>query len=524
MKRQPLGRPGKRYAKELSESFRVDKRGVLIRPGLGEDSDKNGPERALERYRPFPVEALPDPVRSFVVENARAIGCDDAYVALPLLASLAAAIGNTRRIELKRGWREPAVIWTAAVGDSGTLKSPAHEAGTRPLVSRQTEAFRRYREERDDFEREKLGFDVALAAWKASGAKKGEPPPKKPQEPVPTRYVISDVTVEAVAQILERQPRGVLLSLDELSGWLGSFDRYAAARGGDVAHWLSMHRASPITVDRKTAKQLTHIPHAAVSVTGGVQPVALQRALGTVHFENGLAARLLVAMPPRRIKKWTDSEITQAIEPSFDNVFDRLLGLEFRDNGTGDPEPIVVTLSAQAKDAWVAFFNEHAAEYAELVGDLSAAWAKLEGYAARFALILHLVRWAANDRELIDPCTVDAESVKAGALLSGWFGGEARRVYAVLGESGAERDRRRLVEWIERRGGVVTARELQQGHRRFRTAEDAEVALRALEKRSWVFGRLFPRLTGAEGRQDDFGLHNRLQSTEPEHRGKPWFR
>jgi len=68
------------------------------------------------QYRPFPVEALPEPVRGFVDAGARAIGCDPSFVALPLLAALASAVGNTRRLRLKRGWLVPPILWTSVVG------------------------------------------------------------------------------------------------------------------------------------------------------------------------------------------------------------------------------------------------------------------------------------------------------------------------------------------------------------------------------------------------------------------------
>ena len=87
--------------------------------------------------------------------------------------------------------------------------------------------------------------------WKKSGRKKGEPPPEPPAEPVAVRYIVSDCTVEALAVLLEQRPRGLLVARDELSGWVNSFDAYKSCRGADVAHWLSMHRAGPLTVDRK---------------------------------------------------------------------------------------------------------------------------------------------------------------------------------------------------------------------------------------------------------------------------------
>jgi hypothetical protein len=62
-------------------------------------------------FRPFPVDALPEPIRGFVDAGARAIGCDLPYLALPLLTAIAAAIGNARRLELKRGWSAPPILW-----------------------------------------------------------------------------------------------------------------------------------------------------------------------------------------------------------------------------------------------------------------------------------------------------------------------------------------------------------------------------------------------------------------------------
>ena len=56
-----------------------------------------------EHYTPFPVELLPEPIGGYVQEAARSIHCDPSYVALPLLSAIGAAIGNTRRIVLKRG-------------------------------------------------------------------------------------------------------------------------------------------------------------------------------------------------------------------------------------------------------------------------------------------------------------------------------------------------------------------------------------------------------------------------------------
>jgi hypothetical protein len=240
-----------------------------------------------------------------------------------------------------------------------------------------------------------------------------------------------------------------------------------------------MHGGRGIMVDRKTGIPRTiYVPRAAVSVAGGIQPATLQRALGRAYFENGLAARLLLASPPRRVKQWTEAEIDSATETAVAKMFDWLYSLEPVSGPDGDVEPGIVRLSPQAKDAWVVFYNEHAQEQVALTGDESAAWSKLEGYVARLALLVHCVRCAAG--EVTDFDTMDELSMGMGVALCRWFGYETRRVYAMLSETDVDRQRRELVELVRRLGGNVTARDLMRSSRAYRTSESAEADLNAL--------------------------------------------
>jgi hypothetical protein len=134
-------------------------------------------------------------------------------------------------------------------------------------------------------------------------------------------------------------------------------------------------------------------------------------------------------------------------------------------------------LTPEGRAAWIDFYNAHANEQAELTGDLAAASSKLEGYTARLAQVVHFVRWAAGDSTLRNADEVDEQSIGAGVELSRWFGHEARRVYAMLGESEEDRGRRQLVELLRRVGGSATIRELMRSSRMFKKAEDVELAL-----------------------------------------------
>lgn len=59
---------------------------------------------------PFPVSALPPTVAAYVRAVAAALPCSPETIALPLLAAVASAIGNSRRVRLKASWSEPSVI------------------------------------------------------------------------------------------------------------------------------------------------------------------------------------------------------------------------------------------------------------------------------------------------------------------------------------------------------------------------------------------------------------------------------
>jgi len=456
------------------------------------------PVASIERFQPFPTYALPEPIRGFVRAGAKAIQCDPSFIALPMLTVLGAAIGNTRALRLYRGWEVPPIIWTAIVGESGTAKTPAFKLVMRPIRERQRKALERHAEAMRQHEADLAHYEKALAEWKRD-KKTTDEPPTKPESPQAKRFIVSDTTVEALAPLLLANPRGLLLARDELAGWIGSFDRYASGKGGaDAAHWLSMHNGESVVVDRKTGNPRTiYVPMASVSICGGIQPTILHRALGIEHRESGLAARLLLTCPPRKPKQWTEADIDPTAEAEIARLVDRLYELQPTIGDDDEQRPVVVCLTPDAKAAWKAYYNAHAKEQIDLASELSAAWSKLEEYAARLALVVHFARWAAYDPTLQSADAVDAESMAAGVKLAQWFKGEARRVYSLLSESDDDRDQRRLIEWIERKGGSVTTRDVQQGHRRYQAAQEAEAVLNELAKAGC--GRWEPTPSGRRG-------------------------
>lgn len=215
-----------------------------------------------------------------------------------------------------------------------------------------------------------------------------------------------------------------------------------------------------------------------MSVCGGIQPGTLKKAIGTEHRENGLLARMLLAYPPPRSRRWSEAAIrANSVEP-FTELLRSLRGIEFERDRIGEPVSGIVELSHTAKNLFRDFYNEHAQEQETLDDDLAAAWSKLEEYAARLALIIHVCRHASGEN--VTERDIDEVTMAAGIELTRWFCRETRRVYAVLEQNEAERACHELAEWIRRKGGDVSVPEVQGGHRRFHTADETESALQKL--------------------------------------------
>lgn len=405
-----------------------------------------------QQYQPFPIEALPTPLADFVAQGSSALGCDPAYLALPALGVVGGLLGSTRKLELKRTWQEPPVIWSLIVGDSGTRKSPAFRLATAPLYALQ--------------HRLNLEHQQALANHQTVNGDASEP------TEAPTERILftTDTTIEALAEILDDNPRGLVVVCDELTAWFGMFSRYQSGKqgGSDLGRWLSMHAAHGFAYHRKTGDhRRIFVPQAAVSVTGGIQPGVLARALTREYQEAGLAARLLMAMPPRRANTWNTSDVEEKVEQTYEQLLISLFALE--------ESTIVHTLTPLAHEGWVRFYNEWNQQQQQVSGALAAAYSKLEGYAARFALIHHVVSHVQSGTI---PLEVELPALQAGVTLCRWFAQEVERIYATLLGNSQGEDLRQLITLIYNRGGTISTRELMRANRRrYSTSLAAKQAL-----------------------------------------------
>ena len=436
--------------------------------------------RSSLEWEPFPCDTFPKLLQNYIVESAAALNIDPAYVGPFTLAAVASAVGSAFWIELRRGWKEPAIIWPVIVAASGSGKSPGLSAAIEPLRILQNESDRQYKKEAADHETEQAIYQADFAKWKHERHKNPQAqPPEKPVSPMVKTYLADDTTPEALVEIVEENPFGICLPKDELAGWIGSFDAY---RGGkvskDLAFWLSMHNGQPCRINRKTGKKLAVASTPNVNVCGGIQIGMLRKILteNEHYFDSGLAARLLFAMPPDRPQYWTEAVVADSTRFLYQGIIKTIIGMrtgdEFLrpDEKPLDPSvPCIVTLSDSAKRLFAEFCNTSADERARMNSEAQKAfWPKLTGYAARIALVFHVVKWmdgATADRQI-----VDAETMESAIRLTQWFKRESLRIVeTVRGEAAqVDMEARAILDAIRRNGGEITVRELRQGVWMFR--------------------------------------------------------
>lgn len=403
----------------------------------GEPSPSSTPDgsrrvpRVAAPYVPFPLDALPAKLGNFVFEVSDVMGCDPALVLMPCLAIAGGIVGNARSIQLKRTWRESPIIWAVSVADSSSTKSPAFRLVEAPLVALQLKINNSFGQKRDIF--------------------------------------ISDCTIEHVGTVLQGNPRGTLLAMDELTSWFGSFTRYRKT-GSDAANWCQLWQCGTYKKDRATADTPNIlVPEACCSVTGTITPGNLASVFSTPGlFETGLLFRMVYAMPPGRNEPWHEREVKPATMAYWAHRCETLLNLEGRH---------CLLPCEEAKKLWVEYFDSTSKKIDMAPFLVRAALVKLRAYTARFALLHFLLGCHEVDNGV---GTIPVESMAAGIRLAQWFADEADRVYMLRGESEESRDLRSLADSIgKREGGRVTPSQLvQSNRRRFPTVD---VAMNVLE-------------------------------------------
>lgn len=248
--------------------------------------------------------------------------------------------------------------------------------------------------------------------------------------------MINDGTVEKIGELLNRNPRGLLLSRDELSGWFWALEK--PGREGDREFYLEGWNGSGgFTYDR-IGRGTLHIPALCLSIFGTIQPGKLKAyidaALRGGAGDDGLLQRMQLAVWPEISKDWVN--IDRAPDRSARNqafrIFEELDQITPKEIGaqTQGEEIPSLRFAPEAQAIFGAFLEK--LERRLRSGTLVDAPA-FESYLSKYrslmpslALIFHLMK-------RVDGSSGTAVSATAARLAERWCGfleAHARKIYA----------------------------------------------------------------------------------------------
>lgn len=371
----------------------------------------------------FPIDVLPSRLQEIIKEANATLGFPVDYMAGAMLSAMAAVIGNTHSAEAMAGWKEYAILFVALVGCPGVCKSHPLSYLMQPLI---------------DHDAEKAAqFAEALKSYNAAI----ELPPKErvangyelnPVEPRRVRFMMQDVTNEAVHRILSENPRGLILMYDELSGWVKNFNRYN--NGSESEFWMSVFNHKVAMSDRKSSQSGVFIRNPFLCVIGTIQPKVLTDLAANNRNANGFMERILYVFPADQSKpKW---DRTRRL-PSFDiaaawrEILSRLIGIIPTADGNGEIIPEDVPFSPYALDRLYQWQNEQTDRCnADGSDTLTSIASKLEIYAIRFSLLLALADWACGSEKKL----IDVDTVERAIRLAEYFRMTAAKVQGIISE------------------------------------------------------------------------------------------
>jgi hypothetical protein len=212
------------------------------------------------------------------------------------------------------------------------------------------------------------------------------------QKPIWRKFILADYTPEALANKHSDNPRGIGVCVDELAGWFKNFNRYN--KGSEQEFWLSNWSGKAINIDRKSSEPIL-ILNPFICVAGTIQPAVLNKMAADDRAEIGFFDRILFVAPEIRKEAWRDSGINPEITAQWAAVVGNLLELTPSYDNEGNEKPNTICFTPDAH-AMLMEWQKRNTDRINEDEDFAPIGAKGEVYAARLALIVRALRYAAD--------------------------------------------------------------------------------------------------------------------------------
>ncbi len=334
----------------------------------------------------FPIHIFPKAIQEIIYETNKCLNFPIDFIGSSLFYASSLAIGNSCQVQQKSTWYESAVLYMAIVGRAGTNKSHPLRFALKPIEQQDNESFSKYEEELQEYQ------NTAKLSKKEREIQAIE----ESNPPILKKFLVSDVTPEALVNVHYFNKRGIGVHIDELAGWFKNFDRYH--KGAEQEFWLSNWNSSPIIIDRKTSSSI-RITKPFISVCGTTQTAILSEMAKDNRSKNGFIDRMLFVVPEGLKKeKWNDNELDPCFTENWKDIIHNLLNLPFKTDRYDVPLPYTLVFTPEAKEILKEWQSNNTDICNQLDNDsLVGIYTKLDVYCIRFALIFQLLKYACGE-------------------------------------------------------------------------------------------------------------------------------
>lgn len=380
----------------------------------------------------FPMHVFSEKLQAAIMDIAFAKATNPATVAGVILGAAAGMIGRARGVIVKQHeWEECANLYMLHVAPSGAGKSHLHQLIYKPVFERELKVKTQYRKDREEYEK------IMRERMKKKGTEGKEPVP-----PINTQYMLDDSTIEAAFELLDDNPRGLCWLIDEMLGFFNDLDRYNKSGSGSGKNKiLSAFSRKTVCITRKKQNGISndkYIPHATISIFGGIQPKALPQLFTKIDQHRGLDARFLY-IPDLEVNfQEEEYEISTGTIELWKYIANKLLDLDVTHTEDKGPETQFISMNYEAREVFNAFqrnANFHAVENEDIFAYVS----KLYGITVRIALILHCLKYAENGQSVDTP--LELETMQSAIDVTIHYIWNLRKIWTYLNYADEESDK-----------------------------------------------------------------------------------
>lgn len=472
---------------------------------------------------PFPVEAMPEPLRSWAEAESVATQTPIDLPAMLTIGTVAACIAKRVEVQVRDGWQEPVNLYSLVVLEPGNRKSAVFSDAISPLRNFEQEETERLAPAVREYRSETRILEAKLKRLEDQASKANDPLEQRKLEKeafglshelaerpvvVSPKLIVDDCTPERLQSLLAEH--GGRIASMSAEGGVFDLMKGAYSKNGMPMFgvYLMGHAGDDIRVDR-VGRPAEYVHKPAITMALAVQPEVLRGLSDQAAFRGrGLTARFIYSIPKSTLgfRDIAPPPVPATVDNAYRGLIDRLCRLESAVDADGRPAPHRLRLSSGASSTLHEFMQAiepelgPGGEYQEFKD-----WAsKLAGAVVRLSGVLHMVHHAHDSGPWSTP--ISPATMMAAVRIGVYLVPHADAAYQMMLENGSISEAQYLLHAIKRycqRNAVAefSRREMHQAtKRRFETPDSLDGPLKLLQEHKYIRFKRTPAPRQAAGR------------------------